>query len=225
MEDMIEAFDNLNPIEVMISRDNIEEFSKKRLTYTEQMTELCAFFGADKCLCHIRDNGGDISPLINLYSIMMDTKLSINIPHEEELIVAIRYRRFNRLSTIQRPSIKTCLKALMESLSLVLCDDSDYPKLIYDMYPPEDWFAIISGSDLRTLISFNHPTIFRELKLSPNDLRIILKKQPEIELDDSRLPKVIIVREGEIDDANLEILKRKMTVIMRKRKSPLKVRV
>lgn len=197
MDRLILEFSELNEVEQLLANDDLNEFKKIDITYTQEMTELCAFFGSVKCLIFLEEQGVEITPLINLYAIMHGLYLPINIPHEDELLACLKYQRLDRIKEIEKPDIKHAVKALLYAFNECLMIDVDYPLLIYQLYDEDEWRKVIRGKALIEIVKHNHPIILPNVKLGSREFLAMLRDGNEI--PDDRLPSVCIFDSGEVN--------------------------
>ena len=190
MDELKEDFNDLNEMEQLLRDDNLDEFRMIELFYSTEMTEVCAFFGSNKCLAFLEEQGVEISPLINLYAILNNHTLCINIPHEDELAMCLKCMRIDRIKDVEKPDIKSAVKALMIAFNDCQSMNIDYPMLVFQMYPEDEWRKIIKGKALRELIQHNHPYILPDIRLKGKDLVIMLNEN--IEIPSHRLPHICI---------------------------------
>lgn len=227
-------FNDLDETEKLLAEDNLEAFKQLEAKSAEAgdtiyknsyMTEICAFFGSNKCLKYLVDEGVEPSDLINLYAVIQDNKLCVDVPHEDELLLAVRYGRAHLIKSIRRPSVQVGIKALLLSLeNNVLGTDSlletnyeghsgnksfSYSDYIFGLYSQDEWKEVFVGEELRKLVKYGKHAIayLRGIKLSEEDLLMLLEEDMDIEIDGSLLPSELTIKEGQLPTWRIEELK------------------
>jgi hypothetical protein len=195
MEDLILSYgtdEELNELEKIIKEDDVEALKRLEIILVEPMTEICAFFGASKCLLYMQEQGVEISHLINLYAIMNNHRLPINIPHDDELKMCLMYKRIDRLKEIDLPDIDIALNVM--SYAVYYCsfrcdaidDDVDDPladpiKLIYDLYSPCEWEKVLKGKARYELLRYGRLDILEGIKPTIWDYMYLKKHMKKYE--------------------------------------------
>jgi hypothetical protein len=190
-KDIINSFDNLNEVEELFANDDLEAIKKLNISFSPMMSEICAFYGSNKCLKYLEENNYEISNLINLYAIRRNHILSINIPHDDELITALKYNRIERIPNIELPDIEIALEALIYVLKERRYSfDIDYVKLVYDLYSSKEWKKVFKGKSLYKIIKYDGLYLLKNTKLTFIDIIVIRKRFPNLDMESFIIPVI-----------------------------------
>jgi hypothetical protein len=170
--------EELTKLQLAFKNDDVQALVECDVIYMETMTETAAFFGANKCLLHMIEEGVEISPLINLYAIVNNHKLVVSIPHDDELKMCVICGRFDRLKDIELPDIDNALNVMSYALYNYStqcssideeCSSRDPIRMIYDLYPPEEWQKVIKGIAKYELVRYERFDILEGIPFTKKD--------------------------------------------------------
>jgi hypothetical protein len=105
-------YEELDEIGKLLKNDDIEAIKGKYLNQTH--SEICAYYGSNKCLEYMSSQNMTISPLINLYAIERGHTLTLSIPHPDELLMLLLKNDFSSIPKIKLPPVDNAINVLYD---------------------------------------------------------------------------------------------------------------
>jgi hypothetical protein len=133
---LMDSFE-LDEIGTFLKEDNLDAVKDRYLT--QEHSEICAYYGANKCLSHMVSHSMTLSPLVNLYAIEHGHKLSVNVPHDDEMYMLIIRRRLDDIRHITLPSVDTSISTFYELSVDISVDYKEAFAFIRSLYTDELW--------------------------------------------------------------------------------------
>lgn len=172
-DDLVESFE-LDEIGQLLKEDKVEEIKSKGKYLTQQHSEICAYYGSNKCLEYMTSEGMTISPLINLYAIKQNQKLTISIPHDDELHMLITQGNLDAISKLAPPPVNIVVDTfydLSEEFGLPL---DEALKLVRAKIDNTQWNSMSQESIVK-MIEINKPEYLTECNIHLKTFRKIIQ--------------------------------------------------
>lgn len=171
-EDMVMSFDDMDRVEKMVSRDEVEKIKEESIYLSQHHSEIAASFGSNECLNYMVENDMELSPLVNLYAIVNDHQLEVNVPHDDELHLLITHHRLDRLrsGSFNVPDVETAVSTLY-----TLSTDFAAPDcigIVRSLYSEEEWNSMSQCSVIK-LLELNRADLVNHCRITLGTFRRI----------------------------------------------------
>jgi hypothetical protein len=181
----LDKFETLNPYEQLFADDDLGKVKELEVDFGPRFSEICVFFGSNKCLNYLIEGGYKLSPLLNIYRLNRKEDILPFVSHPDELYNILIQGRYELLplpsgeddeTRILKPSPHTALLTLIKLSFKHEFDMVDYASMILPLYTPEEWSRCVSESGpwvVSSLIKLEMFDLFNNSRLSHRTISAI----------------------------------------------------
>lgn len=170
-DDLVETFE-LDELGEQLKKDDLEAVKDRYLS--QQHSEICAYYGSNKCLLYMLEKGMTISPLVNLYAIRHGRVLQVSVPHPDELYMLVTCSKLHIIPYITLPSVDIIVETFYR-----LNDEFDLPleealRLVRARVDDNAWNKMSQESVVK-MVEIDRAEYLTDCNIYPKTLRKIIQ--------------------------------------------------